>query len=59
MTEEERQNIIDKLNGLSGDNEQSHFDADTFLLEALRLAGYNDIASAWLAASERIEFWYA
>ena len=60
MDEKERQRIIDELNGLgSGDNEVDHADADDILLEALDLAGYQDIADAWRAARERIEFWYA
>ena len=60
MDEKERQRLIDELNGLgSGDNESDHGDADDILLEALDLAGYQDIANAWRAARRRIEFWYA
>ncbi len=60
MDEETRQKLIDELNGLgSGDNESDHADADSILLEALDLAGYQDIANAWRAARRRIEFWYA
>ena len=60
MDEKERQRIIDELNGLgSGDNEKDHWEADSIILEALVLAGYQDIAHAWRAARRRIGFWYA
>lgn len=60
MDEKERQQIIDELNGLgSGDNESDHADADSILLEALDLAGYQDIANAWRRTRDRIGFWYA
>lgn len=60
MNEEKRQRLIDELNGLgSGDIERDHLDADDILVKALALAGYQDIANAWLSACERIGFWYA
>lgn len=60
MDEETRQKLIGELNGLgSGDNESDHADADDILLEALDLAGYQDIANAWRSARGRIGFWYA
>lgn len=60
MDEKERKRLIDELNGLeSGDIEEVHQEADDILLEALDLAGYQDIANAWRAARGRINFWYA
>ena len=54
--------IIKQLNEEHGDNEVAHINADSLLLEALRLTGGeygNDIADAYEAYEERIGFWYA
>lgn len=60
MNEEKRQRLIDELNGLrSGDREGDHIAADDILVEALDLAGYQDISNAWRAACKRVGFWYA
>lgn len=60
MDEENRQRIIDGLNGLdSGDQESDHIAADSIIVGALYLAGYQDIANAWRSARDRVDFWYA
>ncbi len=60
MDEKERQQIIDKLNGLEeGDTEWVHVEADSLIIEALDRAGYQDIANAWRRTRDRIGFWYA
>lgn len=55
-----KQETIDSLNALSNrDKELAHSDSDDLMLEALRLAGWNDVAEAYDAARDRIGFWYA
>ena len=57
MDEKTRQRLIDELNGLgSGTTVSDHWDADYILLEALDLAGYQDIANAWRRARKRIGY---
>ena len=60
MDEKERQQIIDKLNGLEeGDTEWVHEEADSLIIETLDRAGYQAIANAWRRTRDRIGFWYA
>lgn len=49
-------NAIDKTNF---DNESAHTAADDILLETFRALGYEEVAEAYEAAHDRIEFWYA
>lgn len=55
------QEIIKELNKMDifGDNEGNHNRADNLLLEALRILGADDVATAWEEAKDRAEFWYA
>ena len=60
MTNEQREMVITALNNIAGgDNEYCHEIADQLILEALDIAGYQDIADAWRNARKRIGFWYA
>ena len=52
--------IIERLNALTdGDPEEAHSEADKLVTDALFLAGMNDVAEAYLAAMNRVGFWYA
>lgn len=60
MDEETRHEIIQKLDEVHKlRKEEAHMEANDLLLEALRLAGYKDIADAWDRAFNRIDFWYS
>lgn len=54
------QEVVDRLNALPGaDQESEHAEADSLLMDALRLVGGHEIADAFNAASDRVGFWYA
>lgn len=57
MTKEE---LIERLNALTNsDKEAAHAEADCLLTDALLLAGMGDVVDAYIAAKDRVGFWYA
>lgn len=57
MTKEE---VIERLNALTaGDPDSAHGEADRLLTDALLIAGMRDVVEAYIAARDRVGFWYA
>jgi hypothetical protein len=55
-----KEEIIQALSGLAQDDpESAHLRADDLLLEALLLAGMQDVADTYTEVSNRIGFWYS
>lgn len=55
-----KQEAIDKLNALTGDDQESdHIDADRILVQMLNETEFKEVADAWNRADERVGFWYA
>ncbi len=53
----QKSDIVEKLNALTNyDPAIAHAQADTLLVEALRVLGANDVADAYCAAQDRIGF---
>ena len=52
--------VIERLNALTkGDPEIAHGEADDLLIAFLRWSGHSNVADAWVAACDRVGFWYA
>lgn len=58
MTEEQKQKIVDALDGLNQHSEDTHVYADKLLCTAVAAAGYPDIADAFWRAQQRCGFCY-
>ncbi len=55
-----KKEIIQALRGLDQDDpESAHIRADDLLLDALLLAGMQDVADTYTEVSNRIGFWYS
>jgi len=55
-----KEEIIRALNGLAQDDpESAHLRADDLLLEALLLAGMQDVVDTYNEVSDRVGFWYS
>jgi hypothetical protein len=55
-----KEEIIQALSGLAQDDpESAHFRADDLLLEALLLAGMQDVVDTYNEVGDRVGFWYS
>jgi hypothetical protein len=55
-----KKEIIQALRGLDqGDPESAHIRADDLLLDALLLAGMQDVVDTYNEVSDRVGFWYS
>jgi len=55
-----KEEIIQALSGLAQDDpESAHLRADDLLLEALLLAGMQDVVDTYNEVSDRVGFWYS
>ena len=55
-----KKEVIERLNELTdGDPESAHSEADRLITDALLIAGMRDVAEAYIAARDRVGFWYA
>ena len=55
-----KKQVISRLNALTdGDAEAAHIEADKLLTDALLIANMADVVDAYMAARDRVGFWYA
>jgi hypothetical protein len=53
------EDVLERLNNLSEDQEGAHEEADMLLCDALYILGGDKVVTAFLNARRTIGFWYA